>query len=180
MSDALENFRDVGGYVNLIADRELLPLRRIYRCGKLDWVQSAEEIGRPGTIINLRIDHDARNFGAHLLHFPCDNKLEKYHTETPKVKRWLVQILRVFANEQLAYPVLIHCVAGKDRTGIVIAALLHVLGIEDEVIVQEYLLSDGKVEEPLIRTALRGFRSDARYFQDLDLGKIRENVRGSQ
>ncbi len=40
-----------------------------------------------------------------------------------------------------AVPALVHCSAGKDRTGIVIALTLAVLGVPDEVIAADYALS---------------------------------------
>jgi len=40
-----------------------------------------------------------------------------------------------------AVPALVHCSAGKDRTGIVIALVLAVLGVPDEVIAADYALS---------------------------------------
>jgi protein-tyrosine phosphatase len=38
-------------------------------------------------------------------------------------------------------PVLVHCAAGKDRTGFVVAVLLHALGVAPEHILEDYLLS---------------------------------------
>jgi protein-tyrosine phosphatase len=40
-----------------------------------------------------------------------------------------------------ALPALVHCAAGQDRTGIVIALVLAVLGVPDEVIGADYSLS---------------------------------------
>ncbi len=40
-----------------------------------------------------------------------------------------------------AFPALVHCSAGKDRTGIVVALVLAVLGVPDEVIAADYGLS---------------------------------------
>jgi protein-tyrosine phosphatase len=38
-------------------------------------------------------------------------------------------------------PALVHCTAGKDRTGVAIALLLSVLGVDDELILDDYELS---------------------------------------
>jgi protein-tyrosine phosphatase len=38
-------------------------------------------------------------------------------------------------------PVLVHCVAGKDRTGFAVAVMLHALGVEEDSILGDYLLS---------------------------------------
>jgi protein-tyrosine phosphatase len=45
-----------------------------------------------------------------------------------------------------AFPALVHCSAGKDRTGIVIAMVLAVLGVPDEVIAADYALSGGYLD----------------------------------
>jgi protein-tyrosine phosphatase len=46
-------------------------------------------------------------------------------------------ILRLLSDEQ-AYPALFYCVAGKDRTGIVAAIILALLGVPDELIAADY------------------------------------------
>lgn len=51
----------------------------------------------------------------------------------------LAQLFGLFATGQV--PVLIHCAAGKDRTGVAVALLLHALGAEPEVIMADYVLS---------------------------------------
>jgi protein-tyrosine phosphatase len=42
-----------------------------------------------------------------------------------------------------ALPALVHCAAGKDRTGVVIALTLAVLGVPDDIIAADYALSAG-------------------------------------
>src|SRR5882762_9670788 len=39
-------------------------------------------------------------------------------------------------------PLVIHCTAGKDRTGFACALILHVLGVPDELIAEDYLLTN--------------------------------------
>jgi protein-tyrosine phosphatase len=39
-------------------------------------------------------------------------------------------------------PLVVHCTAGKDRTGFACALILHALGVPDDLIVQDYLLTN--------------------------------------
>ena len=39
-------------------------------------------------------------------------------------------------------PLVIHCTAGKDRTGFASALILHALGVSDDVIAEDYLLTN--------------------------------------
>src|SRR5260221_10275275 len=39
-------------------------------------------------------------------------------------------------------PLVIHCTAGKDRTGFACALILHALGVPDEIIAEDYLLTN--------------------------------------
>ena len=39
-------------------------------------------------------------------------------------------------------PLVIHCTAGKDRTGFACALILHALGVSDDVIAEDYLLTN--------------------------------------
>jgi hypothetical protein len=43
--------------------------------------------------------------------------------------------------------VLVHCAAGKDRTGVVVAVALDAAGIEHDEIVQDYLVTADRIEE---------------------------------
>ncbi|KAM3066559.1 hypothetical protein ACMFMG_002273 [Clarireedia jacksonii] len=50
-------------------------------------------------------------------------------------------ILLHLANEP-SKPLIVHCTAGKDRTGVICALILSLCGVEDEVIAREYALTD--------------------------------------
>src|SRR5437868_14289436 len=41
--------------------------------------------------------------------------------------------------------ILFHCFAGKDRTGVIAALLLAVAGVDRDLIIQDYVLSEGTV-----------------------------------
>lgn len=150
-SDGCINLRDVGEFINLIAQKKVLPIGKILRGGSIDCVKDWAAVYSPQTVINLRNGHDPTDFDFDYLHFPMSNKIEKYDTTQKEVRIWLNDIMQTFENKELKFPVLIHCLSGKDRTGIVIAALLKILNIPDKWIIEEYLLSDGEVKEEWIQ-----------------------------
>ncbi len=59
------------------------------------------------------------------------------------------QVLRALANNQ--EPALIHCTAGKDRTGVVSAFLLTLLGVPMETVYEDYLKSNGSTPAEMER-----------------------------
>ncbi|WP_019499207.1 tyrosine-protein phosphatase [Pseudanabaena sp. PCC 6802] len=170
------NFRDIGECVNIISSRSLLPIGKLFRGGKLDFITSAAQIYNPSTIINLRKSKDIQTFGAYVFDFPISNNYEKYETSNRQVRIWLNKVIKVFEDEYLAYPVLIHCTSGKDRTGVVVATLLKILEIPDEVIVDEYLLSEGEVRFEWIEQAIAGIGNPECYFNRLNVEKVRRNI----
>jgi len=170
------NFRDVGDFVNLILGKELLPVDRIYRGGSIDYIQGLEEINQVKSIFNLRNRADFDSFKVDYFHFPMSNKIEKYDTTQKEVRIWLNQIVKTFENPDLKYPVLIHCLSGKDRTGIIIAAILLILGIEEEVIIEEYLLSDGEVQPELITKSIAGMQNVEKYFDRVNIAEVIKNI----
>jgi protein-tyrosine phosphatase len=76
----------------------------------------------------------------------------------------------------IEYPLYVHCLSGKDRTGIVIASFLELLGIPRECIVQEYLLSDGHVEQHMIETALEGITPVDSTFKRIDFQRAQTEL----
>lgn len=51
-----------------------------------------------------------------------------------------------FLGDPASYPVLVHCTAGKDRTGVLLALLMDLLGASEEDIAAEYALSDASID----------------------------------
>lgn len=54
--------------------------------------------------------------------------------------RFAVMLRRLIEDNQV--PMLVHCAAGKDRTGIATAIILRALGVPAEVVVEDYLLTN--------------------------------------
>jgi len=66
---------------------------------------------------------------------------------------------------------IVHCTAGKDRTGVICAIILSLCGVNDEIIAKEYELTelglskewkDGVIEHLMEHTALMGNYEGAR------------------
>lgn len=53
----------------------------------------------------------------------------------------IVDAIRVIADGR-NLPVLVHCAHGKDRTGVIIALVLGALGVEEDIIVEDYAKSE--------------------------------------
>lgn len=171
------NYRDVGEFINLITSKNLLNEHQILRGGSIDNVQEPADIGYPGSIINLRNSADLELFKSEYFHFPMTNKIEKYNTSQKEVRAWLNSIIKVFENPDLKFPVLVHCLSGKDRTGIVISVILFLIGIEREIIIEEYLLSEGDVKIEWINMALDGIQDIEKYFDRIDLSRVKQNLK---
>ncbi|BDD11842.1 hypothetical protein FUAX_42740 (plasmid) [Fulvitalea axinellae] len=176
-SDGCVNFRDVGEFVNLIYGEELLNENILFRGGSIDFVDHRNEIGNASSIINLRNGPDSMVFESDYLHFPMSNKIEKYDTSQKEVRVWLNQIIKIFETPDLEFPVLIHCLSGKDRTGIVVGAILLIIGIEWEIIIEEYLLSEGDVKAEWISLALNGMGDIENYFNRINFERAQENLK---
>lgn len=175
-SSGCVNFRDVGESLELIADSPIFPTRKLFRGGKIEFVTNAAKIQHPATILNLSRGVDPQDIPAIYAHFPASNDLEKYDTSNREVRRWLNEIVAFIGQPETQFPVLIHCTSGKDRTGVVVAALLTIAGIDRSIIIEEYLLSDGNVQPNWIEMALDGFADPVSYFNRVDLQVVAQKL----
>lgn len=78
-------------------------------------------------------------------------------------KRMVAALEHIAESEN--HPVLFHCTVGKDRTGILSAAVLSVLGVADEDIINDYYLTTPQMAGFIER--MRGIPQAARMLQDL-------------
>ncbi len=69
----------------------------------------------------------------------------------------ITNVVRILANASGG--VVYHCAAGKDRTGVISAVLLGVLGVPDELIVADYALSGERIDEIIARVmSMKGYQ----------------------
>src|SRR6185503_12129390 len=61
-----------------------------------------------------------------------------------------VGVMRTLADDT-NHPIVFHCAAGKDRTGLVAALLLSLLGVDDEIVAADYALTSEHIDELLER-----------------------------
>ncbi len=173
------NFRDVGGYSGL--DGRRVRWRRLFRADSLHRIQEkdAEAFTALGirTVIDLRREFEVEKFGRVAESYGVDYRnLVLRHVDWETVdhpadvrhERWLADrylnfaedghdgiaaSLRLIANPEAA-PVVVHCMAGKDRTGTVCALTLSLLGVSDEDIAADYALTT-EAMRPLTEYLLR-------------------------
>jgi protein-tyrosine phosphatase len=158
------NFRDLGGYPT--AEGRQVRWRRLFRSDALhhltprDVAVCVDELGI-GDVVDLRSSGELRAEGRGLLesaplryhHLPLfDGALPEGESRAEALTlsdRYF--LMAEFAREPIARvvttlagadaPAVYHCAAGKDRTGVVSAVLLGLLGVRDEIIVADYAAS---------------------------------------
>ena len=168
--EACFNFRDLGGYETV--DGKRVRWNMLFRSDALHRLTPADAqmFASMGlrTVIDLRSRAELDTHGAapeasgHAwFHLPMldDMKLAPPEpgTEQPRregldpgevylmiAERFSASIARIFKllSRPEAYPAVFHCTAGKDRTGILAALLLEVLGVPDPVIGDDYALTE--------------------------------------
>lgn len=167
-----DNFRDVTGPDAAYVAADGTSLRRgvAYRSNELQLTAAdAQTLHglRVGTILDLRHQHeidahpDSAVPGAAWHHLevkgiPMDAVTDLHSRQTAhevmlRVYRGFVEepgardafagVLRHVAGDD-GHAVLFHCTAGKDRTGWASALLLHLAGVDDATILEDYLLTN--------------------------------------
>jgi protein-tyrosine phosphatase len=154
----LRNLRDVGGYAT--GDGRVTRWRTLFRADALHRLPPASQAElldqyRIRTVVDLRwpdellvapnvfVDSDRVRYR----HIPLleDNppELELAGFYQHMLDRRAAQIVDVVRSllESDAVPALIHCAAGKDRTGVTVAVLLAAVGVDRETIANDYALS---------------------------------------
>lgn len=149
------NTRDLGGLP--VSDGRLIR-GRIFRSGALCFAsrEDAEKLLGMGlrTLLELRLPAEIAKDGpdkpylvsgvSRTLHWPMGNRRglgqEAYISYMEDNGPLVADFFRLLSQSE-TYPLLFHCSAGKDRTGILAALLLDALGTPREIIYDDYLHS---------------------------------------
>ena len=175
--EASFNFRDLGGYRTV--DGHRVRWNAVYRADSLQRLTPADQqllaqlgirtivdlrssaelaraASRVGELADVAIHHTplfeehSLPFKAAELHDPAPPPGETYLAIATEGGDAMAAAVRAIALG--AHAVVFHCAAGRDRTGMVAAIVLAALGVDDDTIVSDYVLSN-RGHEPTITWA---------------------------
>ena len=165
LEDSIKNMRDIGGYQSRFGNR--VKLGRLIRSNlPRDLSQNDISIlNKMGinTVIDLRsqeeiktkksIFEDNRNFKVYHIgidigkDIPETEKLvSKSYMDMLTLQEKMKMIFKIIGEEE---KVLYFCNAGKDRTGVITALILKLLGVQEEDIIQDYVVTKEFMQETL-------------------------------
>jgi len=166
--EGAHNFRDLGGYASDLGGEVLCGL--VYRAGRIDQLteQDRTRFDALGirTIFDLRNDSERERFPDPVPNVQVclmsrvfdegsmpDTASFSEHEHSVRFLRDLYLGLLAHAGPEIGLifrgmaedgglPALFHCAAGKDRTGVVAALLLTWLGVDREVVLDDFELTE--------------------------------------
>lgn len=187
--DGPANFRDLGGFPTAGGGRvrsgHLFRSDSLSFLSDRDVARLREEYG-VRTVVDLRAGHEVEEHGhgplsAHVrqLHLPIVDQtrepptLRKLIRRAPKFQTldqiygFMLEeyaerfgsVLRVIADPT-THPLVFHCAAGKDRTGLVAALVLGVCGVPDDLIVADFAFTESRMPEIIARHVTRAVEDD--------------------
>lgn len=164
--DKVENMRDIGGYsignnlvvklgkiirTNVITNLNEEELNEIKNMGFTDIIdlRSDEEVKRKNGVFfnnpNFNYNHIAINGNGRL---PKDeNDIVNTYMEMLEGKEQIRKIFEILSNS--IGGVIYYCNVGKDRTGLITALILKLLGVDNKDIVADYIASGVFLEKKL-------------------------------
>jgi protein-tyrosine phosphatase len=182
--DGPANFRDLGGYETDHGRR--VRSGRVFRSDSLsfmseDDVRHVTEVLGLRTVIDLRAGKEVEQFSHGPLeslpvtvwHMPIVDETRRdasawSSSEVVALDDLYLMMLERFGDRFVAVleiiaagdtqPVVFHCAAGKDRTGLVAMLLLGILGVDPEIIAADYAVTDARMPVLLERHRARAAR----------------------
>jgi len=171
------NFRDLGGYRtrggHMVAWRRLFRSGELHHMTSRDITRLKEEI-RLRSVIDLRSSIRLEQLGVGPLNevgvkyynvpfiiitdsdddkekelfrgFSNSGEVYLYRVRNKEYGRRIIEALEIIAEPD-NHPLVFHCNAGKDRSGILAAIVLGILGVADEDIIEDYTLTAPYMKE---------------------------------
>jgi protein tyrosine/serine phosphatase len=172
--EAIENFRDFGGYLGAAG---VLPTGRLYRSAHQGRATEADLERLHGldlaVVVDLRRPDERRRdpcrrppaFGARVIETALEGEAEAPHMKFLREADLTAESAHAFMLEEYRRlpfdpahiqlfgdavrtlgetggPLLIHCAAGKDRTGILVALIHRLLGVGEDDVMADYMLTN--------------------------------------
>ena len=223
--EGMQNFRDIGGYPITGSDSKSVKRGFVYR-SEMPFSITNDGMKTLVSAFGIRVIFDLRDQGevnefkikkfpgvetihipVHSYSYPLPEELRSFHglLQGNYTATWYAGMIfeglfrRVFEHvrDKPDEPFLIHCFAGMDRTGVLVALILRIAGVSDlDVIGNEYeltnielaarfdksVLAQGKQMKVSMRWldeiygGIEGYFKDVLNFQDEDIGKIKKNL----
>jgi protein-tyrosine phosphatase len=162
------NFRDLGGY--RVVDGRETRWGTLFRSDSLHELTDADlltlrELGL-SCVIDLRTPAELERTGRGPLageairyfHLPLvlggdqvvpelaqQDLAERYFWYLDVGRESFVQALNLVSDAS-SYPLVFHCAAGKDRTGVLAALVLSILGVDRSVIIEDYVITQTRMD----------------------------------
>ena len=143
----VDNSRDIGGYKTTLVDNGIIKQGLYFRTGQIDDIN---EEGKRILIedLGIKVEIDLRdsylNTGPYVdgiqyypIPIPANTEPERFE----KFEKEYFEVFNLIANAD-KNPIILHCVAGADRTGIMSFALMTLLGCEYKDIMKDYLFTN--------------------------------------
>ena len=167
------NLRDVGETINIIYGDEIMTENVLFRGGTVNELFDENELPAVRSILNLRSGPDKEFDGFNQFHIPAVDSVENYLTQNGQVRNWANRALSSLSGEN-TFPLLVHCTAGKDRTGVIIALILLAIGVDKEHVIEEYMQTNGVKTSNNIVQAIDGIGQPSSYIYDQNIiGKLK-------
>jgi protein tyrosine/serine phosphatase len=192
--DGCYNFRDLGGYrtsdgrrfrtglvfrsdgLQLLSEADLQKLRDEIGLGAIIDLRSSLEVSEAGcggiidqaTLYPVPLFPEAGGQSREALEnfkMPSDMG-DLYYLMLVAAQQPIVEVVRLLADFET--PAVFHCAAGKDRTGVISALLLSLLGVPDETIILDYAFSRQNID--LINARLGSSKTYQKLMHDLPEG----------
>ena len=147
----LDNVRDIGGYKTYLKRGAVIKQGLYYRTARFENLKEEgkkiiskelgikREINLRGTNYNPKIEGITYHY-IPITHSTDKTRFDKYSQEYKKVFQLMSEVDK--------YPVMLHCYAGADRTGVMSFALLALLGVEYKDIAKDYAFTSFGVQGP--------------------------------